>query len=88
LEKDHLGSPDLIEAVNLKKLENLKDAVSNGTYAVRAEDLAPKLLEHLFQFLLSPGAPIEDSSSRLESEADGGSTSPAAVMPSKTSSRE
>jgi hypothetical protein len=88
LEKDHPGSPDLIETVNLKKLENLKDAVSNGTYAVRAEDLAPKLLEHLLQFLLSPGAPIEDSTSRLASEDDCGSMSPAAVMSPKTSSRE
>jgi hypothetical protein len=88
LEKDHLGSPDLIQTVNLKKLENLKDAVSNGTYAVRAEDLAPKLVEHLFQFLLSPGAPIEDSTSLLVSEDDCGSMSPAVVMPPKTSPRQ
>jgi hypothetical protein len=55
LEKDHLGSPDLIEAVNLKKLENLKDAVSNGTYAVRAEDLAPKLWNICSNFYFPPG---------------------------------
>jgi hypothetical protein len=88
LEKDHPGSSDLIETVNLKKLENLKDAVSNGTYAVRAEDLAPKLLEHLSQFLLFSGAPIEDSTSSLASKKDCGSMSPAVVMPPKTSSRE
>jgi hypothetical protein len=88
LEKDHLGSHDFTESVDMKELENLKNAVSNGTYTVRPEDLAPKLLEHLFQFLLSSGAPIEDSTSRFASKDDCGSMSPPVVMPPKTSSRE
>jgi hypothetical protein len=88
LEKDHLGSNDLIETVNMVKLEKLKNTASNGTYTVRAEDLAPKLMEYMFQSLISLDPPIDDSTSRLPPEDGCGRMSPPVVMPPKTSSRE
>jgi hypothetical protein len=85
LEKDHLGSNDLIETVNMVKLKN---AVSNGTYTVRAEDLVPKLMEDMFQSLISLDAPIDDSTSRLPPEDGCGRMSPPGGRARKTSSRE
>jgi anti-sigma28 factor (negative regulator of flagellin synthesis) len=34
-----------LQEINMKKVKALKKAVSDGTYAVPAEDLAPKLME-------------------------------------------
>lgn len=86
MEKDQLGSNDLIETVNMVKLGNL--SVSNGTYTVRAEDLAPKLMEYMFQSLISLDAPIDELASRLPPEDGCGRMSPPVIMPPKTSSRE
>jgi Anti-sigma-28 factor, FlgM len=41
--------PNHIEYADIKKLEALKKAVSEGTYTVSAEDLTPKILEFAWQ---------------------------------------
>jgi hypothetical protein len=38
-----------LDEIDMKKVEALKKAVSEGTYTVPAEDLVPKLMESLFQ---------------------------------------
>jgi hypothetical protein len=38
-----------LQEIDMKKVEALKKAVSEGTYTVPAEDLAPKLMESMFQ---------------------------------------
>jgi hypothetical protein len=49
-------------------MEALKKAVSDGTYAVPAEDLAPKLIESMFQNAFLDETPIKASVSQLEGE--------------------
>ena len=38
-----------LQEIDMKKVEALKKAVSEGSYTVPAEDLAPKLMESMFQ---------------------------------------
>ena len=52
--------------LNMKKVEALKKAVSEGTYTVPAEDLAPKLMESMFKNAIFDQAPNTASGSRLE----------------------
>jgi hypothetical protein len=54
--------------MDMKRLEKLKKAVSNGTYAVRAEELAPKLMQYMLQASIFHETSIEASTSRLEPE--------------------
>jgi hypothetical protein len=51
---------------DMKKIEALKKAVSEGTYTVTAEDLAPKLMESLFRNAIVDEAPNGASGSQLE----------------------
>jgi Anti-sigma-28 factor, FlgM len=41
--------PNHIEDAHMKKLEALKKALSEGTYAVSAEDLAPKIMQSMLR---------------------------------------
>jgi anti-sigma28 factor (negative regulator of flagellin synthesis) len=43
------GSDQPIDPDRLKKVEELKRAVADGTYHVSAEDLAGKLIDHMLQ---------------------------------------
>jgi hypothetical protein len=52
----------------MKKVEALKKAVSEGTYTVPAEDLAPKLMESMFQNNILDETSIEPSVSQLTAE--------------------
>jgi Anti-sigma-28 factor, FlgM len=51
LKHDNLDPNQILET-NMKKVEALKNALSEGTYAVPAEDLAPKLMESMFQSII------------------------------------
>jgi hypothetical protein len=57
-----------LQEVDMKKVEALKKAVSDRTYAVPAEDLALKLMESMFQNAIFDEAPNTASGSRLEAE--------------------
>jgi hypothetical protein len=61
----HLNRP---QEIDMKKVEALKKAVSEGTYIVPAEDLAPKLMESMFQNIILGETLIEASVSQLEAE--------------------
>jgi hypothetical protein len=58
--------PTNSEGADMKKLEALKKAVSEGSYAVSAEDLAPKLLESMFRNIILDETANRPSSSQLE----------------------
>jgi hypothetical protein len=58
--------PNHIEGADMKKLEALKKAVSEGSYAVSAEDLTPKLLESMFRNIILDETANRPSSSQLE----------------------
>jgi hypothetical protein len=71
-----------IEKVELEKLENLKKAVGAGTYGVRAEDIASKLIDYMLQS--SDRASLLDAGSMVAAKVD---ASPAAKpYKSKTAS--
>jgi hypothetical protein len=53
-----------VQEIDMKKVEALKKAVSEGTYAVRAEDLVPKLMESMFRNTILDEAPDMASGSR------------------------
>jgi hypothetical protein len=57
-----------LQEIDMKKVEALKRAVSEGTYTVPAEDLVPKLIEPLFQNTILDETPLEVSVSELEAE--------------------
>jgi Anti-sigma-28 factor, FlgM len=57
-----------LQEIDLKKVEALKKAVSEGTYTVPAEDLAPRLLESMFQNAIFAETSIGASVSELEAE--------------------
>jgi hypothetical protein len=57
-----------LQEIDMKKVEALKKAVSEGTYTVPAEDLVPKLMESMFQNTIPDEAPNRASGSRLEAE--------------------
>jgi hypothetical protein len=57
-----------LQEIDMKKVEALKKAVSAGTYTVLAEDLAPKLMESVFQNTIFQEAPNSASGSRLEAD--------------------
>jgi hypothetical protein len=63
-------NPDLHQILDtdMKKVEALKKAVSEGTYTVPAEDLAPKLLESMFRNTILDDAPNGASGSQLEAD--------------------
>jgi hypothetical protein len=63
----------------MKKVEALKKAVSEGTYSVPAEDLAPKLMESMFQNSIFDEAPDRASGSRLEADDQLNPQQPAAL---------
>lgn len=55
-----------IDGMDRQKLERLRKAVSDGTYSVRAEDLAQKLVDYMG---LDPQqVPIQSSTPQLEPE--------------------
>jgi hypothetical protein len=43
------ASPPPIDDARREKIENLKKAVADGTYAVSAEEVARKLIEHMLE---------------------------------------
>jgi hypothetical protein len=57
-----------LKAIDMKEVEALKKAVSDGTYTVPAEDLAPKLMQSLFQNTILDGTSIGVPVSQLEAE--------------------
>jgi hypothetical protein len=57
-----------LQEVDMKKVEALKKAVSEGTYTVPAEDLVPKLMESMFQNTIFDETSIEASFTPLEAE--------------------
>jgi hypothetical protein len=57
-----------LQEIDMKKVEALKRAVSEGTYTVPAEDLAPKLMESMFQNTILDETSIGASASQLEAE--------------------
>jgi hypothetical protein len=57
---------DQISDTDMKKVEVLKKAVSEGIYAVPAEDLAPKLMESMFRNTILDEAPNGVFGSQLE----------------------
>jgi Anti-sigma-28 factor, FlgM len=57
-----------LQEIDMKKVEALKKAVSEGTYIVPAEDLVPKLIESLFQNTILDEISIGVSVSPLEAE--------------------
>ena len=54
--------------MDMKKVEALKKAVSEGTYTVPAEDLSPKLMEAMFQNTILDEVPNRASGTQLEAE--------------------
>jgi hypothetical protein len=57
-----------ISDTDMKKVEALKKAVSEGTYTVPAEDLVAKLVESMFRSTNLDGAPNGASGSQLEAD--------------------
>jgi Anti-sigma-28 factor, FlgM len=57
-----------LQEIDMKKVEALKKAVSEGTYAVPAEDLAPKLMEAMFQNTILDEVPNRASGTQLEAD--------------------
>jgi hypothetical protein len=57
-----------IPDTDTRKVEALKKAISEGNYAVPAEDLAPKLMESLFRNTILDEDPNGPSGSQLEME--------------------
>jgi flagellar biosynthesis anti-sigma factor FlgM len=57
-----------IPDTDMKKVEALKRAVSEGNYTVHAEDLAPKLMESMFRNTILDEAPNRASGSQLEAD--------------------
>jgi hypothetical protein len=57
-----------LQEIDMKKVEALKKAVSEGTYNVPAEDLAPKLMESIFQNTILDEASTAASVSQLKAE--------------------
>jgi Anti-sigma-28 factor, FlgM len=55
-----------LQEIDMKKVEALKKAVSEGTYTVAAEELAPKLMELMFRNTILDETPIGASVSQLE----------------------
>jgi PAS domain S-box-containing protein len=55
-----------IPDTDMRKVEALKKAVSEGTYAVPAEDLATKLMESMFRNTILDESPNRASGSQLE----------------------
>jgi hypothetical protein len=55
-----------LQEIDMKKVEALKKAVSEGTYTVPAEDLAPKLMESMFRNTILDEAPNGEWGSQLE----------------------
>ena len=59
-------APNEISDTNMKKVEALKKAVSEGNYTVPAEDLAPKLVVSMFRNTILDEDPNGPSGSQLE----------------------
>jgi hypothetical protein len=57
-----------LQEIDMKKVEALKKAVSEGTYTVPAEGLVPKLMESLFRNTILDETSIGVSASQLEAE--------------------
>ena len=57
-----------LQEIDMKKVEALKKAVSEGTYTVPAEDLAPKLMEAMFPNTILDEVPNRASGTQLEAE--------------------
>jgi hypothetical protein len=57
-----------IRETDMRKVEALKQAVSEGTYTVPPEDLAPKLMESMFRNTIFDEAPNMASGSQLEAD--------------------
>ena len=57
-----------LDEIDMKKVEALKKAVSEGTYTVPAEDLVPKLMESLFQNTILDETSIGVAVSQLEAK--------------------
>ena len=60
--------PNQISDVDMKKVEALRKAVSDGKYVIPAEDLAPKLMESLFRNTILDAAPNGVSGSQVEAD--------------------
>jgi hypothetical protein len=61
-------APNQISDTDMKKVEALKKAVSEGNYTVPAEDLAPKLMVSMFRNTILDEAPNGASGFQLEAD--------------------
>jgi hypothetical protein len=66
LTNENLKLQHFLSEIDLKKIEALRRAISDGTYAVRAEDLAPKIMQHMSQNSILDEASTTASASSLE----------------------
>jgi hypothetical protein len=57
-----------IPDTNMRKVEALKRVISEGSYTVPAEDLAPKLMESVFRNTILDEAPHGASDSQLDAD--------------------
>jgi anti-sigma28 factor (negative regulator of flagellin synthesis) len=57
-----------VQEIDMKRVSALKKAVSEGTYAVPAEDLVPKLMESMFRNTILDEGPDMASGSRVETD--------------------
>lgn len=61
---DNCDLQQFLTEVDSKKVETLRKAISNGTYVVPAEDLAPKIMQHMLR------NSMVDETSRTASASD------------------
>jgi hypothetical protein len=86
LENNYLTKPlDSIDDMDTQRLECLRKAVSDGTYSVRAEDVARKLVDYMLPH--SQQVPSERSTPWSEPEERNGLTTvPPSMLKSTRSS--
>jgi hypothetical protein len=85
LENNYLSTLlNSVEDMDPQKLERLRKTVSDGTYSVRAEDVARKLLDYMLPH--SRQVPIETSTALEPEEPNGVTIILPSVLRSSTSS--
>jgi hypothetical protein len=75
-----------IPDTDMKKVEALKKAISDGNYTVPAEDLVPKLMESVFRNTILDEAPNWASGSQLETGDQAAHNVNGGAMPSRDDS--
>jgi hypothetical protein len=65
---------DMVNRIEMIKIERIRKAVTDGTYSVTAEKIATKLVNNMLQLSSSGRLKNENKVSHLEAEAHAGST--------------